>query len=97
MFLGTTVEVPQKNDTAYTLQFSDNPLALFVELPDTFAKDLEYSQLLAGMVRGMLEMLQFEVSCKITNSVLRGGDTNEMRVELKQILQADFAEEYQEE
>ena len=97
MFLGITVEVPQKNDTAYTLQFSDNPLALFVELPDTFAKDLEYSQLLAGMVRGMLEMLQFEVSCKITNSVLRGGDTNEMRVELKQILQADFAEEYQEE
>ena len=97
MFLGITVDVPQKTDTAYTLQFADNPLALFVELPDTFSSELEYSQLLAGMVRGMLEMLQFEVSSKITNSVLRGGDTNEIRVELKQVLQADFADEYQEE
>lgn len=97
MFLGITVDVPQKSDTAYTIQFADNPLAVFVELPDNFASDLEYSQLLAGMVRGMLEMLQFEVSSKITNTVLRGGDTNEIRVELKQVLQDAAGEEYQEE
>jgi len=97
MFLGITVDVPQKSDTAYTIQFASNPLDVFVELPDNFASDLEYSQLLAGMVRGMLEMLQFEVSSKITNSVLRGGDTNEIRVELKQVLQDAAGEDYQEE
>jgi len=95
MFLGISSDCTQKSDTAYTIQFNDNPLAVFVELPASV--DLEYSQLLAGMVRGMLEMLQFEVSSKIVQTVLRGGDTNEIRVELKQILQEGAGEDYQEE
>jgi len=96
MFLGIAVDIPQKSDTAYTISFADNPLAVFVELPAS-QSDLEYSQLLAGMVRGMLEMLQFEVSSKMVSTVLRGNDTNEILVELKQILQEGAGEDYQEE
>jgi trafficking protein particle complex subunit 3 len=96
MFLGLPVETKLVSDTAYTISFADNPLAIFVELP-AGNENLEYSQLLAGMVRGMLEMLQFDVSSRIASTVLGGGDTNEIAVELKQILQEGAGEDYQEE
>jgi hypothetical protein len=35
----------------------DNPLTQFVELPDEFKK-LKYSNLICGVIRGALEMLQ---------------------------------------
>jgi hypothetical protein len=83
---------------AYSVTFAENPLALFVELPDDGpTAGLEYSQLLCGLVRGVLEMLQFDVTCRMTCSVLAGDDTNTMLVELQQVLQQGAGEEYQEE
>jgi hypothetical protein len=65
---------------------------------------LEYSQLLVGMIRGMLEMLQFDVSCRFMNATMSstGGvgkneTPNEILVELKQILQDGAGEDYHEE
>lgn len=107
MFLGIPTESKIASDTSYTISFSDNPLAVFVELPsalgghanDTTSKEpsLEYSQLLVGMIRGMLEMLQYDVSCQFTSTVLAGGETNEILLELKQILQEGAGEDYHEE
>lgn len=105
MFLGIPTESKISSDTSYTISFSDNPLAVFVELPSALGNaneatkepSLEYSQLLAGMIRGMLEMLQYDVSCRFTNTVLAGGETNEILVELKQILQEGAGEDYHEE
>jgi hypothetical protein len=107
MFLGVVAEstpVADKPEAAYTCTFAENPLALFVELPS--AEDgplsasggrLEYSQLLCGLIRGVLEMLQFDVTCRMTASVLAGDDTNTMLVELQQVLQQGAGEDYQEE
>jgi trafficking protein particle complex subunit 3 len=106
MFLGLATETKATSDTAYSISFAENPLAIFVELPSDLGggnsssdgkPQLEYSQLLAGMVRGMLEMLQYDVSSRIVQSVLAGGETNEIAVELKQILQEGAGEDYQEE
>jgi hypothetical protein len=36
--------------------FTDNPLTDFVELPDEF-RDLKYTALLCGVLRGALEMV----------------------------------------
>ena len=62
---------------------------------------LEYSQLLVGMIRGMLEMLQYDVSCRFMNATMSGGGknetTNEILVELKQILQDGAGDDYHEE
>jgi hypothetical protein len=58
---------------------------------------LEYSQLLCGIMRGVLEMLQFDVTCRMTASTLFGDDTNTMLVELQQVLQQGAGEDYQEE
>jgi trafficking protein particle complex subunit 3 len=98
MFLGLSMDAKIVSETSYFLSFADNPLAIFVELPPPASENkLEYSQLLAGMVRGMLEMLQYDVSSRIASSVLAGGETNEIAVELKQILQEGAGEDYQEE
>ena len=93
MFLGVAVESSIKSDTSYTLAVVDNPLTIFVELPDD-RSDLEYSQLLCGMVRGMLEMLQYDVTCKMIQSQLKGSEINEMLVDLKQVLQEGAGEDY---
>jgi hypothetical protein len=106
-----TAPVADKPEAAYTCTFADNPLALFVELPAPDDGDsgplsgtgtgngnrLEYSQLLCGIMRGVLEMLQFDVTCRMTASTLFGDDTNTMLVELQQVLQQGAGEDYQEE
>lgn len=97
MFLGVLPEISSGDtDASYRVVFHDNPLALFVELPEG-NQELEYNQLLAGMVRGMLEMLQFDVNAKIVQSQLRGDEVNELVVDLKQVLQEGAGEEYQDE
>ena len=87
---------PPSPDNSYSLSFAGNPLAHFVELPADY-QDLQYSQLLAGMVRGMLEMLNFEAACSFAKSQLHGDDTNEITVVLQQVLQDGAGEDYQEE
>jgi trafficking protein particle complex subunit 3 len=84
---------------AYTIRFTDNPLTIFVELPED-RQDLEYSQIFAGMLRGMLEMLQFDCECQVLSSPLSPGNNSnvtEISVTLKQVLQEGAGEEYQEE
>jgi trafficking protein particle complex subunit 3 len=105
LFLGLQMDVQRgggtgtgssDTTTSYALVFAENPLATFVELPKD-REGLEYSQLYAGMIRGMLEMLQFDVTATVTKTVLRGHDTNEITVELQQILQDGAGEDYHEE
>jgi hypothetical protein len=89
LFLGLTVDVVATDENVYTIKYPENPLTIFVELPPD-RQDLEYSQMLAGMVRGMLEMLQFECDCKMS-------ENNEISVSLRQVMQDGAGEEYQEE
>lgn len=42
------------SDTEYGLIFNENPLNDYVELPDKY-KDLWYSNLICGVIRGALE------------------------------------------
>lgn len=97
LFLGVTVEIysEEEKKDQYTVKMNENPLMIFVELPED-RQDLEYSQLLAGLLRGMLEMLQFD--CHVTiSSTLVGKEVHELQVTLKQVLQGGAGEEYQEE
>jgi len=84
------------NKPSYSIVFQDNPLTIFVELPETMA-DLPYNQLLAGMCRGMLELLQYDCQCRIAKSMVNGDETNEIVVTLQQVLQEGAGEDYQEE
>ena len=88
MFLGITAEVTQWNQdfTAFSLILNENPLAEFVELPPHLS-NLFYSNLLCGVIRGALEMIQMRVECRFIQDVLHVDNQNEIRVELKGMLE----------
>jgi len=84
MFLGVTAVVgkydPQKEKFSIILE--ENPLIDYVELPTQYKETLIYSNILCGVIRGALEMLQLNVSCKVKQCPLRGQDVTEIRVKL---------------
>ncbi|EWM27698.1 trafficking protein particle complex subunit 3 [Nannochloropsis gaditana] len=97
MFLGVVVEVTAWNaeGTAFSLQVYDNPLADFVELPPQYS-GLVYSNILCGVIRGALEMIKYQVECRFVKDGLKGDEVNEIRVELRQMVDESFGEEYNE-
>jgi len=57
----------------------ENPLNDFVELPEHL-HGLKYSNLLCGVIRGALEMINYKVECQFPRCVLSGHDVSEIRV-----------------
>jgi len=92
MFLGVTAEVVNANQSEFSLQLSDNPLAEFVELPDQYSK-LAYSNMLCGVLRGALEMVQMRVECTLTKDALWGDDVTELRVVLKELMDEEYKDD----
>lgn len=67
-----------------------NPLTEFVELPVTtdpkIHKELWYSQILCGILRGALQMVQLDVEVNFVKDALRGDERTELRMKLNKIL-----------
>lgn len=95
MFLGVTAEVANYDaeNKAFSLIIRENPLADFVILPAAYANKLWYSNLLCGVIRGSLEMLNMKVLCYFKKDILRGHDCTEMRVELKEIVKDKYEDD----
>ena len=96
MFLGIVPEVTSWNaeNTAFSLIFNDNPLLDFVELPPQY-QNLQYCNVLCGVIKGALEMVQLQVVCSFVRDTLKGDEVSEMRVELKGVVKNEMSEEYQ--
>jgi hypothetical protein len=97
IFLNITPQVlnwTSENDQ-FSLVFEENPLADFVELPDDGrAQDqLWYSNILCGVLRGALEMVQMQVEAHFVSDVLRGNESTEMRVSLIRYLDDELPPE----
>jgi hypothetical protein len=56
--LGVNCDSLVYSDTEYGLIFNENPLNDYVELPDKY-KDLWYSNLICGIIKGALESVNY--------------------------------------
>mmetsp|Transcript_25183 Transcript_25183/g.37056 ORF Transcript_25183/g.37056 Transcript_25183/m.37056 type:complete len:213 (-) Transcript_25183:236-874(-) len=58
---------------------------------------IQYSNVYCGVIRGALEQVNLRVDCKFVRDVLHGAEVNEIRVELKEVLQDGAGDDYKEE
>lgn len=87
MFLGVSANVANwsPDRKTFSLVFDNNPLVEFAELPDDCAT-LWYSNVLCGVIRGALEMVNMKVACSFLHCKMRGDEHNEIRISLHEIL-----------
>lgn len=63
-----------------------NPLAEHVEIYDESMRELWYSNILAGVIRGALEMVQLSCEAEFVTDALHGAPQTELRVKLIRLL-----------
>ena len=101
MFLGVSCEVnavPHSNSEdkvleQYSIILRENPLADFVVLPPQYQDSLWYSNLLCGVIRGALDMLNMKVNCFFVHDVLKGSAQTEIRLQLREIVKDKYEED----
>ncbi|PWN27695.1 TRAPP I complex [Jaminaea rosea] len=78
---------PALGGQEFSLILDENPLSEFVELPpDAREGGLWWSNVLVGVLRGALEMVQLQTAPYFVSDVLRGDEQTELRVRLVKFL-----------
>ena len=89
MFLGVYADVSWDQNgqgQSCSLILRDNPLSDFVVLPPQIRNELWYSNVLTGIIRGALEMINLKVRATFVKDTLRGDNEIEIVVELLEVM-----------
>lgn len=88
MFLGITPTITNWSAAGdeFSLLIENNPLSDFVELPEGH-RSLNYSNILCGVLRGALEMVQMDVTVWFVQDNLRGDNITELRIKFNRRLE----------
>lgn len=88
MFLGVQPTIANQTADEFSLVLEANPLTEFVELPEDGRLDnLCYSQVICGVIRGALEMVQLKVECSVKAEHVKGDSVTEIRVKFIEVMQ----------
>ncbi|CCD26245.1 TRAPP complex core subunit BET3 NDAI_0H00710 [Naumovozyma dairenensis CBS 421] len=92
IFLNITPQITNwdRKKEAFSLILIDNPLSEFVELPMDAMKELWYSNILCGVLKGALEMVQLDCDVWFVSDILRGDPQTELRIKLNRILKDEI-------
>ncbi|XP_039209266.1 trafficking protein particle complex subunit 3 [Crotalus tigris] len=91
MYLGITPSITNWSPAGdeFSLILENNPLVDFVELPDNHSS-LIYSNLLCGVLRGALEMVQMAVDVRFLLDTLKGDGVTEIRMKFIRRIEDNF-------
>ena len=91
MFLGISGEIKESDEssdsnTQIIRLPSANPFTDFVQVPSEYS-ELVYANLLCGVIRGALEMVNLNVDCFFSKDVLAGDALSEITIVMKEQMQ----------
>ena len=91
-YLGIIGNYNQVGENEFHLKFNQNPISLYVELPE-YLEGLCYSNIICGIMRGMLEITGFEVKCEFIKDKMKGDDINDIKITLVKYIEERFIDD----
>ena len=87
-----SAEIKQVAEKEYSITFNENPFNSYVELPDKL-KDLWYSNVICGIIRGLLDTVNYQVECTYVKDKLKGDETNAISLKIIQYVEERFVDD----
>ena len=91
-YLGIIGNYSQTGEKEFHLIFTENPISLYVELPESL-EGLCYSNIICGILRGMLEISGFEIKCELVKDKMKGDDINDLKITLVKYIEERFIDD----
>ncbi len=91
-YLGIIGKYNQTSEKEFHLVFPENPISSYVELPESL-EGLCYSNVICGIMRGMLEICGYEVKCEFVKDKIKGDDNNDMKITLVKYIEERFIDD----
>lgn len=91
MFFGIEAKLNKKSEQQFTISFMENPFTSNVVLPEKY-QELDYSNMMCGMIRGSLEAVNMRVKCFFIKDILKSESLKEDQLSPNYEIQVELEE-----